>query len=749
MKLFSICNRCYFKVFILLILWTHCLWTQDNIRISGQVYDAETGAPLPGALIKITGTPWEAMSNEEGIFFLENIGTGIYRLEVNLLGYRTQIIPLLNVTVDQPVKIQINLEPQPLPGDTVLVIGRVADWEADTDGDKIILDSHDLSRYKHLGLPNLLQEVAGIQVETGGTANSRAEIRIHGSSASQVLVLLDGQRLNNPQTGKVDLSAIPFDRIERVEITRQPYSARYGGGAFSGVIAFFSSKKSRGKRFGLKSGVGSFSTYLGGVSVENELGKFQVIGDYQQDYSRQNFSYEYEGRTKIRKNAWYRNRQLFAVFSGDFIRHHLALRYNFRGGTHGLPSTPFDEQLPYDSRIPFNPQLEEFTHALQFSHQWRLNSGAYLENQVGYYYLNQLFSYNEEAVPRKQRYQTRQKNYLLEGKMEAHWKALRPWSGMVGISYLQEKLLHQDILYPHLSMGTRYRETYAFYGNVQYKIRGWAPVTKTVVLRGAVRYEKPFGENYQIFPLLGVSLVPSFLPRFSVSTTLSRGIRYPDFNSLFWVGNARSRGNPHLRPEKNQSRSLSLHFKSGNRYLPELTGYGFWEEIEDLIYWHRTFNGVWEPRNEQRAEKSGWDMQWQQNLWPEHLQIRMAYSWINARNKKADRLIYNKKLIFVAENTLQLSLWFGSHWWQGMVVYRHQSERETVISNSRGTQIPAYSVWDFTLSYQKNFGRFSADFGIAFKNLTHRQYQLIFGYPMPGREYQFSVSINFNPHNSK
>ncbi|NIT57820.1 MAG: TonB-dependent receptor plug domain-containing protein, partial [Aliifodinibius sp.] len=99
----------------------------------------------------------------------------------------------------------------------------------------------------------LLHQVAGVQIESVSGGAGRSIIRIHGSSANQVLVLLDGQRLNNPQTGEVDLSEIPLEQIERIEVVRQGNTAIFGGNAFGGVISFKSRRVENQNNFSLRS----------------------------------------------------------------------------------------------------------------------------------------------------------------------------------------------------------------------------------------------------------------------------------------------------------------------------------------------------------------------------------------------------------------------------------------------------------------------------------------------------------------
>lgn len=64
-----------------------------------------------------------------------------------------------------------------------------------------------------------------------------ADLSIRGSTFEQVLVLVDGVRASDQQTGHFDLDlAVPLDQIERIEILRGPAAALYGADAMGGVV---------------------------------------------------------------------------------------------------------------------------------------------------------------------------------------------------------------------------------------------------------------------------------------------------------------------------------------------------------------------------------------------------------------------------------------------------------------------------------------------------------------------------------
>jgi outer membrane cobalamin receptor len=82
----------------------------------------------------------------------------------------------------------------------------------------------------------------GVVVYDYGAEGATKSVSIRGSTSSQVLVLLDGIRLNSSRDGGVDLSSIPMELIDHIEIVRGGESSLYGSSAIGGVINIVTKK---------------------------------------------------------------------------------------------------------------------------------------------------------------------------------------------------------------------------------------------------------------------------------------------------------------------------------------------------------------------------------------------------------------------------------------------------------------------------------------------------------------------------
>ncbi|RMG39570.1 MAG: hypothetical protein D6732_04045, partial [Methanobacteriota archaeon] len=568
--------------------------------------------------------------------------------------------------------------------------------------------------------------------------NSRSIIRIHGSSGNQVLVLLDGQRLNNPQTGEVDLSNIPIEQIERIEVIRQGNTALYGSNAFAGVIAFHTRRKLISSYLSGHTLLGSFDTAVGSAEAGLSIHRLTGILQYQQEYSRQNFPYQYQGETIIRENAWYRNRKLFTRWNYQSAHQRMGVLYHFTHGKQGLPSALYNELKHFNAFKTGNE------HTLQFSHRWFWGAHGFSNILLGYRRLNQHFN-NERDFSPFTRYNTRQQNEILEAQFTLDWFPLPTLETRWGASYVEERLNHENLLYPDQSIGEKQRLSKAVYGGVEWQIPKQTFLWKSAQLRAALRVESYFNQPAQGYPVIGFTLVPSMLPNASVSVNRARGIRYPDFNSLFWKGDARARGNPELLPEENSIWNGGFRYHPGSRLFPEINLYLYSEQIRNLIIWHRTVSGVWEPRNEQKATRRGMDIQLTYHPLPDFFNVQMGYSYIQAKNKSNEPNRYNKAIPFIPRHTLDASLWGSWKDFHLLLNYRWVDQRHTVAANT-APPLSAYHLWNISLGYQRHLGYLKGEFTLAAKNIFNTSYELLFGYPMPGRSLQLSVKLTFNHH---
>lgn len=164
-----------------------------------------------------------------------------------------------------------------VPKQTVVVTAtRMATPMTEVGSSVTVVESAQLASKQEQTLAEALRTVPGVDVVRNGGAGSRAEVRLRGTQSEQVLVLVDGVEVNDPSGfGRgADLSQLPVENIERIEVLRGPQSTLYGADAIGGVINVIT-KKGAGPLAGEVSAEGgSFGTFNESAAMRGSNSRF-------------------------------------------------------------------------------------------------------------------------------------------------------------------------------------------------------------------------------------------------------------------------------------------------------------------------------------------------------------------------------------------------------------------------------------------------------------------------------------------
>jgi len=131
-----------------------------------------------------------------------------------------------------------------------------------------------------------LQYVGGLDVRQRGPRGVQADLSIRGGTFDQVLILVNGIRLSDPQTGHHVLNIpVPLEHIERIEVLKGPGARLYGQNAFAGAINIIT-RPEKEQVIGLRAEMGENG--LGGFGVSVNLPKAGVnhLLSYQRDFAQ-------------------------------------------------------------------------------------------------------------------------------------------------------------------------------------------------------------------------------------------------------------------------------------------------------------------------------------------------------------------------------------------------------------------------------------------------------------------------------
>jgi iron complex outermembrane receptor protein len=176
-----------------------------------------------------------------------------------------------------------------------------------------VITAEDIAKSTARDVIGLLSVEGGLVTRgfLGNDKKSAIDIRGMGeTSVSNVLVLVDGIRINPSDMAGPDFSAIVLDQIERVEIVHGAGTVQYGNGAVGGVINIITRKPGGEKQVDLKLETGSYNFYQGTASARGSYGRFHltVLGNYtDSDGYRESNNFEnqnFDVKAAVDVNDW-------------------------------------------------------------------------------------------------------------------------------------------------------------------------------------------------------------------------------------------------------------------------------------------------------------------------------------------------------------------------------------------------------------------------------------------------------------
>ena len=121
----------------------------------------------------------------------------------------------------------------------VVTASRTEQRIRDTIPHTTVLTRKDIQDSQAVDLPTILRREAGVEVVQDGGLGQTARLSMRGSRTAQVLVLIDGVRVEDSASSTTALQHLMLDDIERIEVVRGNVSSLYGSNAMGGVVQVF------------------------------------------------------------------------------------------------------------------------------------------------------------------------------------------------------------------------------------------------------------------------------------------------------------------------------------------------------------------------------------------------------------------------------------------------------------------------------------------------------------------------------
>ncbi len=131
----------------------------------------------------------------------------------------------------------------------------------------------DLARRQVTSLAGALGATAGTPLFASGAMGMAASLFLRGANSNQTLFLVDGLRLNDPNTDyAVFLGGSCVSACDSLEISHGPQSTLYGGEAVGGVVSLRAQRGAGAPAGRLAFEAGSYGTVQGAVAAQGERG---------------------------------------------------------------------------------------------------------------------------------------------------------------------------------------------------------------------------------------------------------------------------------------------------------------------------------------------------------------------------------------------------------------------------------------------------------------------------------------------
>lgn len=206
--------------------------TLPAATVSGRVTGPD-GITLAGVRIEVVEISRSTVTLDNGLYRLVNLPSGNYAISFTAIGYRPAVRRILvgneDLTLDVAL-VQSAVEIAPVQ----VTASPLATTSLASPQPLSILSGDDLRRGQRASLGAMLESQAGVRNLSTGSGIGKPVIR--GLSSNRVLVLADGQRLENQQWGDEHGPNVETADAARIEVIRGPASVLYGSDALGGVI---------------------------------------------------------------------------------------------------------------------------------------------------------------------------------------------------------------------------------------------------------------------------------------------------------------------------------------------------------------------------------------------------------------------------------------------------------------------------------------------------------------------------------
>jgi iron complex outermembrane receptor protein len=405
-------------------------------------------------------------------------------------------------------------------------------------------------------LADFLQLDPALDLRQRAPGGVQADLSIRGSTFGQTLVLLDGLRMNDAQSGHHNLDLpVALDMVERLEILRGAGSSLYGSDAVGGVIHVITGRP-QFSEVALRTAVGSFGTNQQRWTASALIGSLSQRLAVSRDFS-----------SGFQENRDYRNLLLSSLTHWRRTRVMLGHR-----------DSPFGAQGFYGAYPSWERTKAWYASATQgldrktdLSFSFRRHTDLFV-----------LYRYRPEV-------------YTNRHAVESYQGALRR---------REEFAPNVRVFYGAEGWGDAIQST-----NLGRHSRARAAAYAALDVRALRRFSFSAGlrgESHGAFQRVWSPTVAGgawLSPNWKLRASASRAFRVPTYTELYYHDPANA-GSPDLRPENAWSYEGGVEWNSGGRWRADAAFFAR-REKDVIDYVRRTARDIWRATNFQRLNFRG------------------------------------------------------------------------------------------------------------------------------------------------
>jgi iron complex outermembrane receptor protein len=561
-----------------------------------------------------------------------------------------------------------------------------------------VIEKEEINDLPATNIPELLQYMGAVDIRRRGINGVQSDVGLRGSTFNQVLVLVNGVRMSDPQTGHHMMNLpVALEDVERIEVIKGPAARIYGMNAMAGAINIIT-KVQEGEDFNLTAGAGisAFETF--GLNVTASL-KNKVLD--------QSLSLSRQGSEGYRYNTDYNINTAFYqanIHTGALVPVSIQAGFTEREfGANGFyANEAFIDQYE-EVRTGFVSATTTFIFGdfvIKPRASWRTNKDEYV-----FLRQNPAFFMNEH----------RSNSYI--GEMHASYNSKAGVTGF-GVDYAKETLVSNNL-------GERDRNVIGLF--LEHRIKF---LDNKLGITAGVYGNKVSDFDFKAYP--GIDAYYKINQRFNLFTSANWSDRIPTYTNLYYSSRT-EQGNENLVAESAAAYEIGAKYNSS---IINITVSAFLRKNSNLIDWYKdsTNQEKWLIRNFNEVNMAGIDfnstIDLGQTIGVDHnIKANINYTYINAEVIDNADIAVSRYALDNLSQQLLVGLQFD--------ILKDKVNLNSNLRYLERESLENYSLLDMKLNYTgSNFAAF-----ISANNVTDKEYRETNLVPMPGR--WFGVGVRF------